>query len=74
MDYHAFLGRFRVTVVGGPAGGQRWAEEMGPWGNLYGVVGGVVGFLHGARGGGGWGEGVVVRGGGGAFCQGMLGL
>lgn len=29
VDYRAFLGRFRVTVVGGPtgpAGGGRWAE------------------------------------------------
>ena len=28
VDYHAFLGRFRVTVVGGPAEGQRWAEAV----------------------------------------------
>ncbi|CAJ1358592.1 unnamed protein product, partial [Effrenium voratum] len=34
VDYHAFLGRFRVTVVGGPAGGQRWAEEL--LGRFYG--------------------------------------
>jgi len=34
VDYHAFLGRFRVTVVGGPAEGQRWAEEL--LGRFYG--------------------------------------
>ncbi|CAK9113325.1 unnamed protein product [Durusdinium trenchii] len=34
VDYRAFLGRFRVTVVGGPAGGQRWAEEL--LGRFYG--------------------------------------
>ena len=31
VDYRAFLGRFRVTVVGGPtgpAGGGRWAEAQ----------------------------------------------
>jgi len=37
VDYRAFLGRFRVTVVGGPtgpAGGGRWAEEL--LGRFYG--------------------------------------
>ena len=29
VDYRAFLGRFRVAVLGGPAGGQRWAEAQG---------------------------------------------
>eukprot|EP00435_Cladocopium_sp_Y103_P033535 s1162_g8.t1 len=34
VDYRAFLGRFRVAVLGGPAGGQRWAEEL--LGRFYG--------------------------------------
>lgn len=35
VDYRAFLGRFRVCVVGSsPAGGERWAEEL--LGRFYG--------------------------------------
>jgi len=35
VDYRAFLGRFRVCVVGhGPAGGERWSEEL--LGRFYG--------------------------------------
>ena len=42
VDYRAFLGRFRVAVLGGPAGGQRWAEAgnttRGGWNTLEDVV------------------------------------
>jgi len=34
VDYRRFLGRFRVTVMDGPAGGDRWAEEL--LGRFYG--------------------------------------
>lgn len=34
VDYRRFLSRFRVTVVGGPTGGERWAEEL--LGRFYG--------------------------------------
>jgi len=34
VDYRSFLNRFRVTVVGGASGGDRWAEEM--LGRFYG--------------------------------------